>query len=490
MIKKLKSYITYMLTGLILISCNSRVDVTLKSQTKNSLYLSKNDPVNVQLIESIDLNLGETVDLYSMVSSGSSYSNIPVKWSLINNIGNMTVMLAGTKAEFTGTNIGVGYIQIEDNGIQKRITLNVLASTDNAPVTANFTPANGTENTQSIITLNYTDADSDLATNCSLLSLNNITETQACVCDGAGVCTVGVTGTLNYNGAASFDFTVTANGVNSNTSTASFTIDAAVLSCPTGFVAVDGDGVLGTTDFCVMKYEAKNNAGTPISQASGNPWVSINANNAQSECESMTEGGFGGTFTLISNPEWMTIARDIENHAPNWSGGSVGSGHIPRGHSDNNPSNALSVTNTLDPYDGTGNNFGEAPGSGWEQKRTHTLSNGSEIWDFAGNVWEWTDWDGDSAGFTIGPTDEPFAIQELFVNPTGSLTTDDYKPSNDTYNSTNNSFGIWSGGSGGAALRGGLWFDYTIAGAFTLGLNFSPTDTDAFIGFRCVYRPI
>jgi hypothetical protein len=60
-------------------------------------------------------------------SNDSSYSNIPVKWSLINNIGDMTVTSGGSKAEFEATTVGVGYIQIEDNGVQKRITLNVSA---------------------------------------------------------------------------------------------------------------------------------------------------------------------------------------------------------------------------------------------------------------------------------------------------------------------------------------------------------------------------
>lgn len=477
---------------LLLQSCTSHIDVDLNSSGDipilSSLFLSKDDPVNVQLIDSLNMNIGESVDLYAIYSNDNkNYSNIPVRWSLINNIGILSVS-SGSMAQFNAQTLGVGYIEIEDNDITKRITIAVSAAPDNAPVTLNITPASFDQDTQEIITLSYTDADGDQATTCSISSLSNITETQACAC-AAGTCTVGVTGTAAYSGAASFDFTVTANSVVSNISTATLTIDSTGLSCPAGFVAVDGNGVLGTTDFCVMQFEAKQVSGTPISQASGTPWVNISATTAQSECESITEGGFLGTFSLISNPEWMTIARDIENYAPNWSGGSVGSGHIPRGHSDNSPSNALAVTDTLDPYDGTGNNSGETPGSGWEQKRTHTLSNGSVIWDLAGNVWEWTDWDAGSAGFTTGPTDEAASVFQLSVNPTGSLTADDYKPDNDTYNSTNNSFGVWSGGSGGAALRGGGWGNFTNAGAFALILVYSPSSSDSSFGFRCVYHP-
>lgn len=368
-------------------------------------------------------------------------------------------------------------------------------TSDNAPLVVNSTSANGREDTESIITLSYTDSDGDLATNCAVSNLSNITASTPCSCDGSGVCTVGVTGTRGYFGAASFDYTVTANSQVSNTATLSYTIDSVSISCPTGFVAVDGNGLLGTNDFCVMKYEAKcasdcnNLTDLPVSQATRTPWVNIDADQAQARCEAMSEEGFRGTFSLISNPEWMTIARDIENTAINWSSGSIGEGHIPRGHSDLSPYNALAVTDTLDPYDGTENNSGQAAGEGWEQKRTHTLSNESEIWDLAGNVQEWTDWDSDSSGFTVGPKDEIQERFELSINPTGSLLLDDYKPNNDSYDSTNNSFGVWYGGPHGAALRGGMWANLSNAGVFTLNLTTPPFISDQQFGFRCTYRP-
>lgn len=99
----------------------------------------------------------------------------------------------------------------------------LLTPVDDAPVATNITPASFNENVQSIITLAYTDVDSDQATVCSTSNLSNVTVTQACAC-AAGVCTVGVTGTLNYSGAAGFDFTVTANSVVSNTASATLTI--------------------------------------------------------------------------------------------------------------------------------------------------------------------------------------------------------------------------------------------------------------------------
>ena len=100
-----------------------------------------------------------------------------------------------------------------------------VSPVDDAPVTANFSPAAFDEDIQSIISLTYTDVESDLATVCTLTNLSNVTVTQACACV-AGVCSVGVTGILNFNGAASFDYSVTGNGQISNASTASLTVNA------------------------------------------------------------------------------------------------------------------------------------------------------------------------------------------------------------------------------------------------------------------------
>ncbi|MFA6236944.1 MAG: LamG-like jellyroll fold domain-containing protein [Bacteriovorax sp.] len=108
------------------------------------------------------------------------------------------------------------------NSVTSTFTIN---NVDDAPVSTNITPAAFDKNTQSIITLAYTDADSDKGTSCGLTALTNVTVTQACACDGAGVCTVGVTGTSNYVGAASFNYTVTANSVASNSASATLTIN-------------------------------------------------------------------------------------------------------------------------------------------------------------------------------------------------------------------------------------------------------------------------
>lgn len=153
--------------------------------------------------------------------------------------------------------------------------------------------------------------------------------------------------------------------------------------CPYGFISVPGSSTYGTSDFCVMKYEARQVGATtvPISQASGLPWMFISQ--PTSLANSQNVSGCTGCH-LITEAEWLTIAQNVLNVASNWSGGSVGSGYIYSGHNDGTPANAISAdANDGNGYVNTGNSSGN-------QLRTLTLSNGEVIWDFSGNVWEWT----------------------------------------------------------------------------------------------------
>ena len=287
--------------------------------------------------------------------------------------------------------------------------------------------------------------------------------------------------------------------------------------CPTGYIAVPGNGMYGTSDFCVMKYEAKavetsaptvglltpttgsntiaNNttattsASSPsraiASVASGYPIANIDQTTAASYCT--TAGA-----SLISNAEWMTIARNIEGQLSNWTTGTaastaIGTGGLYRGHSDNNPGTALEAGPDNDGYIGTNN-------SGFSiERRTHTLSNGETIWDLSGNVWEWTN-------DTIIGKDQPTGSSTGFgwrqytaITNYGTLSYDLTSPSNNTWNSTQNMGQIYSDGTSNnntnfACLRGGSWTAATNAGVFALVLNNTPTHTNYRIGFRCVLR--
>jgi hypothetical protein len=232
-----------------------------------------------------------------------------------------------------------------------------------------------------------------------------------------------------------------------------------------------------------MKYEAKTGSATvaATTQAAGNPQVSISQTNAITAC-SLNGAGYG----LINNNEWMTIARNIEGQGTNWTGGTVGSGGLWRGHSDNSPANALAASTDNDPYFGTGN---VSPSI---EKRTHTLSNGEVIWDLSGNVWEWT-------SDTILGQDKPnnssgnIWQQWTAISNFGTLSYDLTRPSNTSWNSSQNMGQIYSDGTSTnnttfAFRRGGNWGISSFAGVFTLSLAGAPSDTFTPLGFRCVLR--
>lgn len=172
------------------------------------------------------------------------------------------------------------------------------------------------------------------------------------------------------------------------------TTTSTTMVCPYGFIAVPGSSTYGTSDFCVMKYEAKRVGATttPISQAAGLPWVNVpqqlaGANNDAIEYSANVSGCTG--CHLITEAEWLTIAQNVLSVNSNWDNGAgvhtVGTGYIYSGHNDNVPANSL----VADASDANGY-IGTDQSAPSNQKRTLTLSNGEVIWDLAGNVWEWT----------------------------------------------------------------------------------------------------
>jgi hypothetical protein len=286
------------------------------------------------------------------------------------------------------------------------------------------------------------------------------------------------------------------------------------LICPEGYIAVGGNSFFGTNDFCVMKYEAKaynTDTGSIVADGGGEstahwagdpgqtryvarsvpeglPWVNISSSdgskyNAKEACLDLNDGN-PGTYDLISNPEWMTIATNAENQAENWSSGVVGTGTMARGHSDDEPGSNLEVINVSDPYDGTENSSED----GWEQRRTLVLSTGEEIWDLAGNVFQWVDWTLGGETFSTGPTNCVSEWREFDNLPACDLDPEkDLLPDGDY--TSENGVGQFFGGGTGVALRGGRRTPASNPGAFALRLNYAPDFSGPNMGFRCVFRP-
>jgi prepilin-type N-terminal cleavage/methylation domain-containing protein len=291
-----------------------------------------------------------------------------------------------------------------------------------------------------------------------------------------------------------------------------------ILDCPTDYIPVPGSATFETSDFCVMKYEAKcadiasptvgltspltssktyddyyhvsaNPTGVPctaanskvvISASGGNPIGNISQQDAKLRCQE--SGGH-----LITNAEWMTIARNIEQVPINWSGLAVGSGEISRGHYNG-------ILFAIEGYSefGTGD-------STHAFKRDLTLLSGDTIKDFSGNVAEWVD-------TLCTPGDG----QGKYYDNSGAVSTFDWDDSAkfDDYEraASGPSISTWTFAQGigqytecaaplnekNAFLRGGGSDDVAAAGIFSLNLRRSiytqhNTDTSQYLyGFRCV----
>ena len=261
------------------------------------------------------------------------------------------------------------------------------------------------------------------------------------------------------------------------------------IECPHNFAFVYANSALGTTDFCVMKYEAKNVGGVPTSQPSGLPWNGTTQAQAAAAANSTCAG-----CRLISDIEWMAIAADVLTVKYNWSGGDVASGYIYSGHNDNAPANALAASvDDADGYSGTGN----SETTGANQRRTLYLKSGDVVWDMAGNLsewtshaqamsnagitgessWTWREWT--TSGLSYGNIPS-YARHNNFAGIVGL-------PALSSWNSTKGIGQFHSNYSDTAVrpfIRGGTYYDGAIAGILKLYLGSSPTGSPQPNGFR------
>jgi hypothetical protein len=339
----------------------------------------------------------------------------------------------------------------------------------------------------------------------SALSVGLSINTSTCVISGTP------TGTLPAT-----EYSIIATNSAGSSSAASVTLSVAALVCPTNYSLVSANPNLGVhSAFCVARFEMKcegANCATActgtcdvtdqraaVSKPETSPWVMITQARARQACEALNaRNNVINKYYLISNPEWMTIAHEIENTDVNWSPvapattGVVGVGFLNRGHSDNSPNIACDGALENVQTDCT------TAGTGHQQKRTHTLSNGQVIWDFAGNVWDWVDWN-------VTPTNKAYSSADgspqtawrewtqidRNISNGDAMETITWQASNPSLNRSNGIGGYLAGNHNirGAAKRGGFYFSGW-AGAFALDLDNSPVGTaDAFLGFRCLFRP-
>lgn len=277
--------------------------------------------------------------------------------------------------------------------------------------------------------------------------------------------------------------------------------------CPEGFVRVKENSSVGTNaDFCVMKFEARNNGlGKPISEFSGQPWVNLTIGEAREKCSAL-----GAEYHLISNEEWMTIARSLEKNKSNWSNSEVETGLFARGWSSKNESIASyspdtwtnsSVAPNINAnedsclYNSGENQCGQDGDPSY--KRRLTLSENdydeNDIWDLSGNVSEWVDWE-ITVPMIVYDSTIDYSTQPYFgdnCNPTSlafsSCLGGPEKVLPLTSDPLSKGLGIFYGEViyHGYAIRGGSWDTGHRAGIYGLGISSTKGPN---IGFRCVYR--
>ena len=210
---------------------------------------------------------------------------------------------------------------------------------------------------------------------------------------------------------------------------------------------------------------------------------------------------------LITDNEWMTMARNMELVAENWCnpdgtncGNAPGTkGKILANGHNNSKGYALTAGTDNQPCFGTTADGSNVCGRKDSQKRTLTLSNGEIVWDLAGNVWEWIDMliprKDQPQSTTNERTDKGWIWSEFSVNGNKSVIIglDSLKPLTPGLNSSSGIGGIFhfSGTTTTPTaidtnIRSGNWRHGNDSGIFTVHLSPAPTKQNIDdVGFRC-----
>ena len=283
--------------------------------------------------------------------------------------------------------------------------------------------------------------------------------------------------------------------------------------CSEWFIPVPGNEDFWQPGFCVAKYEMGYDDNLTIQTADANrssvlystwktivskplkyPIATITQQQAITACNSIWNW-----YHLITNNEWMTIARNIEANKNNWSSWIVWNGWLYRwitNETNSGTSLGCATANSswshIKPYVSTSlstdtTKWWSSKWSDCDSKRQHKLSNWEIIWDLAWNVWEhvnkantidwsnyanWTNWD-------------PCSVTDGVYEWT-ACSDKKFWPSNTSWNSAQWMWKVWDYDwtiflRGAGANRG------ADAGLFALGLDRAAGGQYRYVGFRCAF---
>ena len=267
--------------------------------------------------------------------------------------------------------------------------------------------------------------------------------------------------------------------------------------CPDNYVLVPSLRGYTIDPFCVSKYEMRNVSSVATATAVGNPWRALTRNTAKTKCSDLGSG-----YSLMTNDEWQTVARNIELVPGSWGGGTVGSA---QGLSIGNSGSAIQPASVDDNEACSGITLGASDtcdSRTWHaNRRTFTLSNQQVIWDVAGNVWEWMkDRNmknyGTNAQIALfdpqGAHRTKYALSIDGLDGISRYAKDQFGPAGD-YRALSTAphgglgYGWISYSNKGTVGRGGSHKNQG-KGLFSVNLMGTATGSYANIGFRCAYH--